>query len=379
MKRPLSFAAALLLSLSLAACSQKAPESLPEAPVSSKIESAATESSSSLEETPPTVPEKLLVQIQTANGDAILFQLNDSTAASSLYQQLPLTVDIEDYADSEKIFYPPERLDISNTPLAKGPAGTLAYYEPWGDVAFFYADCNGASGLYELGEAMSGTDLLPTLSGEIRITAVEESAETGREANSSASPQEENAIVSAPPAQTKSDPSAPPQELKAIASTPPPETKSSASAAPQETPSVVSTPAEPAQQEITQEPAPQENLDAMQPLQIIVGTQSFTATLNDNAATRALIQKLPLTLTMREMNGNEKYHYLPDNLPTYAGQPSGIQVGDFMLYGSDCLVLFYESFSTSYRYTPLGRIDDPAGLSEALGTGNVQVSFQIAK
>ena len=40
-------------------------------------------------------------------------------------------------------------------------------------------------------------------------------------------------------------------------------------------------------------------------------------------------------------------------------------------------MLFYESISTSYSYTPLGRIEDPAGLAEALGSGSVAVTFQL--
>lgn len=50
-----------------------------------------------------------------------------------------------------------------------------------------------------------------------------------------------------------------------------------------------------------------------------------------------------------------------------------------MLYGSSCLVLFYDSFSTSYSYTPIGHIDDADGLAEALGKGGVTVSFQVAE
>ena len=47
-----------------------------------------------------------------------------------------------------------------------------------------------------------------------------------------------------------------------------------------------------------------------------------------------------------------------------------------MLYGNNCIVLFYESFSTSYSYTPLGHIDDAEELAATLGRGNVQVAFQ---
>ena len=79
---------------------------------------------------------------------------------------------------------------------------------------------------------------------------------------------------------------------------------------------------------------------------------------------------------MTELNGNEKYFNLSNSLPTNASKPSSIQAGDLMMYGSSTLVLFYKTFSTSYSYTKLGRVDDPAGLAAALGSGNVTVTFE---
>lgn len=111
-------------------------------------------------------------------------------------------------------------------------------------------------------------------------------------------------------------------------------------------------------------------------LQIEAGGQIFTATLADNPTTRALLEQLPITISMSELNGNEKYYYLPDRLPTNASRPGNIHAGDLMLYGSDCLVLFYENFSSSYSYTTLGSIDDPAGLAAMLGRGSVEVTFR---
>ncbi|MBM6926066.1 cyclophilin-like fold protein [Pseudoflavonifractor phocaeensis] len=115
----------------------------------------------------------------------------------------------------------------------------------------------------------------------------------------------------------------------------------------------------------------------MPALSIEVGGQSFTATLQDTPTTRALLERLPITVTMGELNGNEKYYYLDESLPTDSRRPGQIHAGDLMLYGSDCLVLFYESFSSSYSYTTLGRIDDPSGLAAALGRGSAEVTFQI--
>ena len=114
----------------------------------------------------------------------------------------------------------------------------------------------------------------------------------------------------------------------------------------------------------------------MPQIKIEVGGQSFTATLQDNPTSCALLERLPMTISMEELNGNEKYFYLPDGLPTNSQKPGSIQAGDLMLYGSDCLVLFYESFSSSYSYTRIGSIDDPENLATALGRGGIDVTFQ---
>lgn len=114
-------------------------------------------------------------------------------------------------------------------------------------------------------------------------------------------------------------------------------------------------------------------------LEMQVGDKIFTAVLYDNESTAAFLRKLPLTLDMSELNGNEKYFYLSDRLPADSQWIGSIKSGDLMLYGSDCIVLFYESFSTSYSYTKLGYVTDATGLASALGKGSVEISFSIVK
>ena len=115
---------------------------------------------------------------------------------------------------------------------------------------------------------------------------------------------------------------------------------------------------------------------AQTPIKIIIGSKAFSATLADSETGEAFAALLPLTITMNELNGNEKYHYLSSSLPTAAYQPGTIHAGDLMLYGNNCVVLFYETFNTSYSYTRIGAIDDPSGLAAALGSGNVSVRFE---
>ena len=261
------------------------------------------------------------IQIQGENDETVIFQLNDSTAASSLYDQLPMTIDVEDYSDDEKIFYPDKKLDTSKTPMAKGPIGTLAYYEPGGDVVMYYDDCGGASGLYALGEAISGIDQISQLSGLIEITKYSEN--------------------------TKQDD----DMAKQNEDTQPTVKKD-------ETFSI-------------------EQSDGMHHIQIAIGSKTFTASLYDNDTVRELLRRFPMSLQMDELHGNEKYYYFSEGLSSSAQSVSQIYTGDLKLFGNDCLVLFYKDFPTSFSYTSLGQIENPQGLSEALGNGSIQIQFRL--
>ncbi len=110
-------------------------------------------------------------------------------------------------------------------------------------------------------------------------------------------------------------------------------------------------------------------------IKLTVNSLIFTATLLDNNSAKAFKEMLPITINMVELNNNEKYFDLPNSLPTNSSNPQAINSGDLMLYGSKTLVLFYKTFSTSYSYTRLGKIDDTTGLATALGSGNVTITI----
>ena len=111
-------------------------------------------------------------------------------------------------------------------------------------------------------------------------------------------------------------------------------------------------------------------------IRLAIGGTDYTATLADTDAARLLAERLPMRLSMTELNGNEKYANLDKPLPTKTEKVRRIEAGDVMLWGDNCLVVFYKSFDTPYSYTRIGRISDAKGLAKSLGNGDAEVVFQ---
>ncbi len=109
-----------------------------------------------------------------------------------------------------------------------------------------------------------------------------------------------------------------------------------------------------------------EEIDSMK---IIIDGVKYLVKLEDNETVNGLISLLPLELSMEELNGNEKYVYLDKSLVSNPVYYKRIEAGDVMLYGDDCLVIFYKSFDTSYKYTKIGHIDNLGNL----GSGSVDI------
>jgi len=130
-------------------------------------------------------------------------------------------------------------------------------------------------------------------------------------------------------------------------------------------------------EEAIQENKDENDEDMKDTLTITIGDKVFTATLEANATAAAFKAILPLTIDMRDLNGNEKFFDLSNNLPTNASNPRTINAGDIMLWSYNTLVLFYKTFNTSYSYTRIGKIENPNGLSQALGSGNMTVTFEL--
>ena len=118
-----------------------------------------------------------------------------------------------------------------------------------------------------------------------------------------------------------------------------------------------------------------------QKMYITIGEQTQSVTLVDNAATRALVEKLkqrPVTVTLNSSGGFEIWGALGFSLPISNEQMTA-EAGDVILYNGSNICLFYGS--NSWSYTRLGKID---GLSEdelkaflKAGERNISVTLSL--
>ena len=112
-----------------------------------------------------------------------------------------------------------------------------------------------------------------------------------------------------------------------------------------------------------------------QKMNIQIDNKTFTVIVENNKTVKELYQKLPITLEMSDLNNNEKYCYLDFTLPTDSKSVKNIKKGDVMLFGNSCLVIFYKSFTTSYSYTKIGHIENPADIEIMSDKKSIEVSF----
>ena len=108
-----------------------------------------------------------------------------------------------------------------------------------------------------------------------------------------------------------------------------------------------------------------------------IGSQTFSATFAENVGAQALKELLAggdITIQMRDYGGFEKVGPLGQSLPTSNSQTT-TQSGDIVLYQGNQVVIFYGS--NAWSYTRLGKIDDLTGWVEALGNGDVSVTFSL--
>ena len=98
---------------------------------------------------------------------------------------------------------------------------------------------------------------------------------------------------------------------------------------------------------------------------------TFAAQWCDTDTARALAALLPQTLLFSDLNGYEKYAYLDVELPECGEAVETIHAGDILLFGNQCLVIFYEDTETPYNYTRIGQVLNIDALKTAMGDWEV--------
>lgn len=114
-------------------------------------------------------------------------------------------------------------------------------------------------------------------------------------------------------------------------------------------------------------------------MNVQIGDAAFTATLEDNAATRELVEIMkqePISINISDYSGFEKVGPLSRSLTT-DNEQSKTHDGDIVLYSGNQIVMFYGS--NSWSYTRIGKIDDLSGWEDALGSGSITAVFTIAE
>lgn len=114
-------------------------------------------------------------------------------------------------------------------------------------------------------------------------------------------------------------------------------------------------------------------------IKITVGNEVRTATFIDNATTRSLISKFPLTVPMQDLYSRELVYRFPDPLPANEAQTSGYEVGDISYWTPrHSFVIFYkQNGEVIGNLQKIGRID--SGIEIFSQTGNTNVTFELLR
>lgn len=110
---------------------------------------------------------KLKINIGENMATAVLY---DNPTSRDFATMLPLTVEMDDYANTEKIFYPSQKLSTEDAPKGFKPSeGDITLYAPWGNIALFYKDFSYSNGVIPLGKITNGIAYFK-VKGKITVT-----------------------------------------------------------------------------------------------------------------------------------------------------------------------------------------------------------------
>ena len=116
-------------------------------------------------------------------------------------------------------------------------------------------------------------------------------------------------------------------------------------------------------------------------IQITIGAKVITAALADNPTARDFVSVLPLTVSMKDLFGREKYGDLPKALSEKGPRKHRYEVGDIAYWSPDQqFAIFYRQdgeLIPSPGIIPIAKIG--AGTEALNVSGSVKVLIELAK
>lgn len=112
-------------------------------------------------------------------------------------------------------------------------------------------------------------------------------------------------------------------------------------------------------------------------MKITIGNQTCTATMEDNAAAKDLLSRLPIEITLNDFNNTEKIFY-PDPALNTTGVKGGCAPvpGDITIYAPwKNVAIFYKSWTLSDDLIKIGHIDG-YGIEALQVDGEIKVKFE---
>ncbi|MCC6211553.1 MAG: hypothetical protein IT513_10970 [Burkholderiales bacterium] len=114
-------------------------------------------------------------------------------------------------------------------------------------------------------------------------------------------------------------------------------------------------------------------------VKVTAGPHVLTATFIDNATSRALIARFPLTVPMKDLYSREVVYRFPDALPANETRTSGYEVGDIVYWAPrhSFVIMYEQNGERISNLQKIGRID--SGVEIFKRTGDIDVTFELLK
>ena len=114
-------------------------------------------------------------------------------------------------------------------------------------------------------------------------------------------------------------------------------------------------------------------------VKVIAGGKEATATFIDNATSRALIAKFPLTVPMQDLYARELVYRFPNSLPANETTTSNYDVGDIVYWTPrhSFVIMYAQNGERISNLQKIGRIDSDVEIFQQVGS--TEVTFQLLK